>query len=167
MPVFTKLPSYLAEIKYQNPTELRKSAFQPGHNTDLTPYEWLMVHPAEFIDTMQWMSAQREGEKIWTDVFPFEQELGHNLTAETPLLVDVGGSIGHQCVAFKAKYPHLPGRVILQDLPPVIANAIPAEGVEATVHDFFTEQPIKGTCATALMELDLLTQEHVHTICVT
>ena len=76
------------------------------------------------------MTAQREGQKTWLDVFPFEQELG--------------------CVALREKYPDIPGRVILQDLAPVVAQAIPAKGVEAIPHDFWTQQPVKGTLAVTL-----------------
>ena len=88
--------------------------------------------------------ANREGQKIFLDVYPFEKELCHGLKPESPLFVDVGGGIGHMCLALKQKLPHAPGRVINQDLPPAIAQAIPCAGVEHTVHDFTTEQPIKG-----------------------
>ncbi|PQE03140.1 O-methyl transferase B protein [Rutstroemia sp. NJR-2017a BBW] len=56
----------------------------------------------------------------------------------------MGGSIGHQCANLKAKYPSLPGRVILQDLPHTIATALPTTGVENIAHDIFEPQPIKG-----------------------
>ena len=42
MPVYSKLPSFLAEMKYRNPTDITKSAWQPGHNTTETPFPWLM-----------------------------------------------------------------------------------------------------------------------------
>ena len=90
------------------------------------------------------MAASREGQNTFLDSYPFEKELGHSLKPEISLFVDVGGGIGHQCLALKQRLPHLSGRVINQDLPPVIAQAIPHEGVEHTVHDFMAEQPIKG-----------------------
>ena len=93
---------------------------------------------------LQWMTANREGQKIFLDVFPFEKELCHGLTPETPLFVDVGGGIGHMCLALKQRLPHASGRVVNQDLPPSIAQAIQSDGVEHTVHDFMTDQPIKG-----------------------
>lgn len=61
------------------------------------------------------------------------------------LFVDVGGGAGHKCMELKARYPALPGKVILQDRPETLAHAIPT--VESMVHDFFTEQPIKGKFA--------------------
>ncbi|KAL2043501.1 hypothetical protein N7G274_003808 [Stereocaulon virgatum] len=55
----------------------------------------------------------------------------------------MGGGVGHQCAQFKARFPHVPGRVILQDLPHSIDKALPTPGVENMVHDFFEPQPVK------------------------
>ena len=91
------------------------------------------------------MTAARSGEKNWLDGFPFEAEVAHNVKPDEILFVDVGGGIGAQCRNIKARFPDLPGRVILQDLPPPIKQALLVEGMEPTVHNFFTEQPIKGS----------------------
>lgn len=61
----------------------------------------------------------------------------------------VGGSMGHQCVAVRRKYPDLVGRVVLQDLPETIekvkVSPLPGfEGTEIMAHDFFTPQPLRG-----------------------
>jgi demethylsterigmatocystin 6-O-methyltransferase len=58
--------------------------------------------------------------------------------------VDVGGGKGQQCAALLQKNANLNGRIILQDLPTVVAGAITDDRVERMGHDFFTEQPIKG-----------------------
>ena len=87
------------------------------------------------------MSVPREGD--WLDVVPFMQETT-SLEPERVHFVDVGGSFGHQCARLKAKYPDLPGRIVLQDLPETIKQARPIEGVEFMAHDFFTPQPVKG-----------------------
>ena len=145
MPCWQALPDFLAGTKYQNPTDSAHTPFQKAHGTDLPPFLWLQGKPEYLNNFVSWMTASREGQKIFLDVFPFDKELAANSRPETPLFVDIGGSIGHQCVAFRKKFPNIPGRVILQDLPPVIAHAISAEGIEPMVHDFMTEQPIKGT----------------------
>ena len=66
------------------------------------------------------------------------------------LLVDVGGNLGHEAKSFVDAHPGHEGRVILQDLPSMIAEVeqrgIP-EGVEAMPYDFFTPQPVKGARA--------------------
>ena len=144
MPCWQVLPQFLAETKYQNPTESTHTPFQKAHGTDLVPFLWLQDKPIYLNNFGTWISASREGQNIFLDVFPFEKEITSNSKPETPLFVDIGGGIGHQCVALKKKLPNTPGRVILQDLPPVIAHAMSAEGIEPMVHDFTTEQPIKG-----------------------
>jgi hypothetical protein len=46
----------------------------------------------------------------------------------------------------RRKYPNAPGRLVLQDLP-VVINAIQQldPKIERMTHDFYTEQPVKGT----------------------
>ena len=144
MPSWQALPEFLAETRYQNPSDTFRSAFQKGHGTEKPAFEWLMSLPSRFNNFNIWMGASREGQKRFLDVYPFEKELCYDLKPETPLFVDVGGGIGHQCLALKQRLPHVAGRVINQDLPPAIAQAIPCDGVEHTVHDFMGEQPIKG-----------------------
>lgn len=144
MPCWQALPEFLAETKYQNPTDSTHTPFQKGHGTDLVPFLWLQDKPTYLNNFGSWMTASREGQNTFLDIFPFEKEVASNMKPETPLFVDIGGSVGHQCVALKKRLPKIPGRVILQDLPPVIAHAIPEEGVEPMAHDFMTEQPIKG-----------------------
>lgn len=87
----------------------------------------------------------------WFDAIDFRHEfLNSKDTDDSSILfVDVGGAMGHQCVAFKQRYPDLKGRVIVQDQPQVIsqiqANPLPGfERIEAMAHDFFTPQPVKG-----------------------
>lgn len=90
------------------------------------------------------MTAQRENLPTWLEIFPFEEKLCQNLKAETPLFVDIGGAVGHQCLALKDKILQVQDRVILQDLPQVIEKIISAEGIESMVYDFWIPQPIKG-----------------------
>jgi demethylsterigmatocystin 6-O-methyltransferase len=144
MPCWQALPKFLAETKYQNPTDPAHCAFQEGHNTEQMAFQWALSVPSRFDNFNLWMAATHEGQNTFLDVYPFEKELCYCLKPETPLFVDVGGGIGQQCLALKQKLPHLSGRVINQDLPPAIAQALPCEGVEHTVHDFTTKQPIEG-----------------------
>ena len=145
MPCYQNLPSFLADTKYRNPSDGTNSPFQRGHNTDQHPFVWILGHPSNFNYFVQWMTAQREGMKTWLDVFPFEEKLCRGVDLNTLLFVDIGGGVGHQCEALKIKYPKVPGRIILQDLPQVVAQAKPMEGVETMPHNFWTPQPIKGT----------------------
>ena len=81
--------------------------------------------------------------ETWLAVHPVEAET-RGWAADAPVFVNVGGGIGHQCAEFKARYPNVPGNVILQDLPEVIAQALATPGVENMAHDFFKPQPVKG-----------------------
>ncbi|KAJ5157192.1 uncharacterized protein N7482_008292 [Penicillium canariense] len=62
-----------------------------------------------------------------------------------PLLVDIGGGQGEDLKRLRHQFPDLRGRLILQDLPTVIAGAtdLPAD-IEAQSHDFFQPQPVKN-----------------------
>lgn len=89
------------------------------------------------------MTVTRQGD--WLSTFPVEKEIGSWTAGENGvLIVDVGGSMGHQCIKFRQQYPNIAGRMVLQDLPPVIARVPAQNGIEAMVHDFFTPQPTKG-----------------------
>lgn len=81
--------------------------------------------------------------------YPFPEDLADiKKDAEAVTLVDVGGGAGQAIKSMKAAYPGLPGRFILQDLPKTIqgldAAAAKQAGFEATEHDFFKPQPVKG-----------------------
>ncbi|MCJ1312956.1 hypothetical protein MMC25_006632 [Agyrium rufum] len=144
LPPWTLLPEYLREIKFQNPSNPADCAFQRGHHTDKLPWFWIGDYPHLWSNFNVWMSTCREGQNLWYDIYPFEKKFNHNLTLETPLFVDIAGGIGHQCVELKKRYPNIQGRIILEELPPVLEQSIPAEGVEKVPYDFFTPQPIKG-----------------------
>lgn len=166
MPCWQALPEFLAESEYKNPTDPSHCAFQKGHRTEQAPFEWAMSVPSRFNNFNLWMAANREGQNIFLDVYPFEKELSHGLKPDTPLFVDVGGGLGHQCLALKQRSPQVSGRIINQDLPPVIAQAIPCDGVEHMVHDFMTPQPVKGKMPNnILLSESKCTQGHGHIIC--
>lgn len=76
--------------------------------------------------------------------YPIVERL-EGVPKEQVLLVDVGGGMGHDLRQFKDRFPHISGRLILQDTESVIAQLKQSSsGIEATVHDFFTPQPVKG-----------------------
>ena len=144
VPCWQVLPKFLADTKYENPSDSGHCAFQLGHNIDVHPFMWALSQPAKAKNFQIWIDAVHQAKRSWLDVFPFEQ-LAQDLDPQAVLFVDIGGGIGGQCAAIRAKFPHAPGRVVLQELPPAIQQATPMEGVEFMVHDFWTEQPIKGS----------------------
>ena len=81
----------------------------------------------------------------WTDIYPAAR-LIEDLEAGSPIVVDVGGGIGHDLDHFRVKFPkESNGQLILQDQDHVLAEARNLhEGIQKMPHDFFTEQPVKG-----------------------
>ena len=59
----------------------------------------------------------------WMDVFPPDGLLQVTKSVDAPVLVDVGGSLGTDVVDFGRRYANVRGKVILQELPHVIASA--------------------------------------------
>jgi demethylsterigmatocystin 6-O-methyltransferase len=143
LPCFQALPKFLAGNKYQPPVDNTHTAYQVAYHTELPAFVHAMGNLEKVHNFGLWMQANKASLPQWLDTVPFV-ELCANEDPEQPIFVDVGGSIGHQCVALKEKYPELPGRIIYQDLPVVIAHGLKIPGVEPMVYDFFQEQPIKG-----------------------
>ena len=142
-PVYQELPNFLADTMYQDMTDSAKTAWQPAWKTEEPVFLWMEKHQQNASNFNQWMAHRRKDMATWLSVFPVEQEFKGTSTKHDVLFVDIGGNIGHQCAEFRAKYPNLQGRVILQDLPHAIDMALRTPGVENTVHDMFTPQPVK------------------------
>lgn len=115
-----------------------------GWDTQEKPFELMLKIPGAMDDFHKYMALRRQAELSWLTVYPVIEETAGLSNSERPLYVNVGGGIGHQCAQFRQKYPNIPGRVILQDLPDTVAIALPTPGVENIAHDFFQPQPIRG-----------------------
>ncbi|KAL9038359.1 MAG: hypothetical protein Q9180_003190 [Flavoplaca navasiana] len=152
-PTAAKLPEYMLSQDYQNPTRSTTSAFAYTNGSEFwTHLGKTPVHSQIFND---FMATRRQGRQRWYDIYPVGQVLSASLSnadTDTPgesnvLLVDVGGNRGHDLVELRAKYPDLGGKMILQDLPDVVAHASFEHNddrvIEAMPHDFFQPQPIR------------------------
>jgi hypothetical protein len=97
---------------------------------------------------MNHMSAYHQGRPSWMDpgFYPVEERLVKGLRTDAPLLVDVGGSTGHDLMEFQRKHPEAKGQLVLQDLKEVVENAKKNLTPEIKVmeHNFFGEQTVKG-----------------------
>lgn len=84
--------------------------------------------------------------KKWFETVPVSDILaGATDDPDATLLVDIGGSAGHDVIAFHAAFPDLPGRLVLQDLPSIISSLPPdfPADIQAMGHDAFTPQPVQ------------------------
>ncbi|KAI4182951.1 MAG: hypothetical protein L6R41_005685 [Letrouitia leprolyta] len=145
-----KLPEYARSQNYQNPTESTNSAFVYATGSEFWTY--LKKTPTQSQIFNDFMATRRQGRPNWYDTYPIEQELssppnviGNGHGESNILLVDVGGNRGHDLINLRNKHPGLQGRMILQDLPDVIAHTFfdQEDGIEAVPHDFFQRQPIQ------------------------
>ncbi|OQE46935.1 hypothetical protein PENCOP_c001G00407 [Penicillium coprophilum] len=144
------LPAQLKKDGYSNPSNGKECAFQRGFRTDLHFFEFMKENPEAASQFNNHMSVYHQGRPSWMDVGFYDvPSLFSNVTQDDVLLVDVGGSMGHDLSEFRRKWSDAPGRLVLQDLPEVIAQAKTGQlhSIETMEHDFFTEQPIKGARA--------------------
>ena len=136
-------------MDYQNTGSITNSPFQYGHDTKSSFFQWMAEHPEHSEHFDNYMSGYRQGKRSWMekDFYPVEARLGEDVkdASDDVFLVDVGGGKGHDLQELKTKHPNIPGRLVLQDQQSVIEKISQAPaGIELTVHDFFTPQPIKG-----------------------
>ncbi|KAI0482300.1 S-adenosyl-L-methionine-dependent methyltransferase [Xylariaceae sp. FL0804] len=148
-------PQFLRQTGYADSIDATFCTWNVARQTDKPAYRWLRSHPELSKVVADFMVVQRDGLPGFLDVIAFDQEdFAQDTDADTPLFVDVGGTVGHQPIAFRKRCPNLPGRVILQDQAHVVrlATVNPLEGfkesgIEALPHDFFEPQPIQGVRA--------------------
>ncbi|KAK8038298.1 hypothetical protein PG994_015065 [Apiospora phragmitis] len=80
--------------------------------------------------------------------YPVQQRLIDGFDAsskDAAMFVHIAGGVGHYTDAFRAAFPDVPGRLVLQDLPLVISQIRELRPrIERMGHDFLEEQPIKG-----------------------
>ncbi|KAJ5522503.1 hypothetical protein N7527_006618 [Penicillium freii] len=101
------------------------------------------------------MEGHRGNRPHWADWFPVrERLLDHpDMTADIPLLVDIGAGRGHELIGFWKRFPDAQGKLVMEDLSSVIDEAREALDLEAAfidtvAHDFFAEvQLVKGARA--------------------
>jgi hypothetical protein len=88
----------------------------------------------------------------WPEVYPTDTILSAGTEKpDRALVVDIGGSKGHDLEKFNLRHPDIPeGSLILQDLPEVVQDlklSNLSTAITAQAYDFFTEQPVKGAAA--------------------
>ncbi|KAK5997733.1 O-methyltransferase af390-400 [Cladobotryum mycophilum] len=144
-PTFINLPSFLKHTGYRNPTDTRACNMQHWTKSDDDFFQHVARDPelfSEFHDAMECHS--RFNLTPWPKVYPTETIVA-NAKPGRALVVDVGGSKGHDLEKFRLCHPEIPeGSLILQDLPGILAEVKLHKVIEPQVYDFFTPQPVKG-----------------------
>ena len=107
-----------------------------------------MEHPKQMANFNECMAGQRLNRSDWFN-FPVVEDIllkGYK-GGDAPLLVDIGGNRGFDLEGLKKRYPriHENGKLILQDLPQVLADISKLdEEITRMPYDFYTPQPVKG-----------------------
>ncbi|RAH45290.1 o-methyltransferase, partial [Aspergillus brunneoviolaceus CBS 621.78] len=147
------LPAHLKATNYMLPNDGTKCAFQRGFDTNLHFFDFLKQHPQHASEFNNHMSVYHQGRPSWMDLgfYPVQTLVQEaTVTPDDVLLVDVAGGIGHDLSELHRKWPDLPGRLIVQELPEVVSQARELNlnpKLELMEHDFFEEQVVKGARA--------------------
>ncbi|CAD6443662.1 c509615c-dff0-4986-9b94-02827227728b [Sclerotinia trifoliorum] len=148
--VVTSLPTYFAKTGYKNPNDAFNGPFQFARQTELHCFDWIATQPRLQNAFNTVMTIPRNiGRTAWYKYFPVPEKLVAASPTD-PLIIDIGGGIGHDLIRFKEANPEIQGRLIVQDIPVVISGIAPGslpEGIEAQPHDFFKPQPIQNAKA--------------------
>ncbi|THC99181.1 hypothetical protein EYZ11_001356 [Aspergillus tanneri] len=112
-------------------------------------FEFLQANPAISSLFHNHMSTYHLGRPSWIDdgFYPIEERLIRiaSSSPEDVLIVDVGGSLGHDLSEFRRKFLQAPGRLVLQDLPTMLSQVENLDtDIELMAHDFFKVQPVKS-----------------------
>ncbi|KJZ72183.1 hypothetical protein HIM_08448 [Hirsutella minnesotensis 3608] len=137
---------------WNTPSNTSKGPFQYAYNTELNFFAYLHANPPYAEQFNYHMSGRHLGHPSWLDpgFYPVTENLvnGFDCSDGAAMIVDIGGSTGHDLLELHRKYPNIPGRLVLQDLPGVIEQIVELDSrIEPTPYNFFTEQPIKGSRA--------------------
>ena len=81
---------------------------------------WSQEQPEKLTHFQHYLTMNRSGRPTLLEVYPVLEKTETNMDPERALFVDVGGGYGTQAIAFQKKWPHLPGRVIIEDLPETV-----------------------------------------------
>ncbi|KAI1471878.1 S-adenosyl-L-methionine-dependent methyltransferase [Daldinia caldariorum] len=147
-PLALSLPSYLGGTGFKNPNDEKDGNFQRVHGKGSSLYGFVGASPLRSKEFADVMKCHARGSILpWTEVYDtYQIVMGAKM--DRPLVVDVGGSKGHDLEKFHQKYPDIPkGSLVLQDIPEVVEGLTVDPAISVCPHDFFTPQPVKGARA--------------------
>lgn len=135
---------------YKNPDDAYNRAFQFSRQPGFHYFNWPATQPRAQHAFITVMTIPRTiGRAAWYEYFPVME----NLIVDSPadiLMVNIGGSVGHDMTRFEEANPNMQGKLIVQDITLVIAAIAPKSlphGIEAQLHDFFKTQLIDDSKA--------------------
>lgn len=144
-PMFQSLPYYLKQTGFKSPTDENDCNWQYWKGTPNNLFQDLAINPAMASDFHAAMECHsRYNLTPWPEVYPTDTVVSA-AKPDRALVVDTGGSKGHDLEKFRLCHPNIPdGSLVLQDLPEVVRDVQVNRAISAQAYDFFTPQPVKG-----------------------
>ncbi|KIW95042.1 uncharacterized protein Z519_03623 [Cladophialophora bantiana CBS 173.52] len=141
------LPEYLVQTDHHIPLG-RPGVWELTYGKDTDFFSLISKQSKLMQQFHDMMAVQRYRRPDWFDIYPVEEAVigGFDPSVSDVLLVDIGGSRGHELKKFKERFPHAKGKLVLEDLPEVVDLSPYSEtdGITKIGHNFFSGQPIKG-----------------------
>lgn len=101
----SKFSTYMQQMKYANPSELRPRPYQYAFVTNMDMFQYLHAHPPLGVQFDHHMGGYRQGRPSWMDTgfYPVTERLvdGMSTSQDAVLLVDIGGGLGHDLGEFR------------------------------------------------------------------
>ena len=143
LPCFFKLPEYLAKTGYKVPLDPADGVFQYTKDWKGDMFHYYENHRREGESFNHVMGGVMANQASWLDIYPHQRVL-ETAKDGTPIVVDVGGNIGHDLERFREAHPEIANRLYLQDRAEVVKLSKCPYPVNKTAYDFFTPQQVKG-----------------------
>lgn len=144
-PMFQSLPYYLKQTGFKSPIDENDCNWQYWKGAPNNLFQDLAINPAMASDFHAAMECHsRYNLTPWPEVYPTDTVVSA-AKPDRALVVDIGGSKGHDLEKFRLCHPNIPdGSLVLQDLPEVVRDVQVNRAISAQPYDFFTPQPVKG-----------------------
>lgn len=149
------MPAYLKSNGFPNPQNALDGPFQHANKCG-SAFAWLSEHPDVFQAFHRYVHALRLHTPSWMEMYPVQERLVEGLkpdgdtSSSSSAFVDIGGGTGQMLQDFRARIPQYTGKVVLQEIPDVIAataKGVGTDAIELQEHDFFKPQPVNGARA--------------------
>ena len=141
-----KIPEFLESSGWKNQRDSSHAPFNLAYPGKKSIFDHISDSPGLMGHIQTTMAVSEDfGLYSTANEVPWPEILG-SVQSEKFALVDVGGADGSVLSQILHKYPSLTGEFVLQDLPDVIEKGKDKldRRVKPMVHDFFTDQPMKG-----------------------
>lgn len=148
IPCYYQMPTYLEKTGYKNPIDPEDGVFQYTKGWKGNLFAYYDAHEREGKSFNNMMGAVMANQASWLDIYPHQTLLDADGDHTAPLLVDVGGSVGHDIERFRQAHPEAAARLVLQDRAEVVKLSKCPDPVKKMAYDFFTPQPVRGTWKT-------------------